>query len=49
LNENEYISSISGSGTEFIKSIVVETNFYRKIKIGQKSKEAGSSKSSMSG
>jgi len=39
LKENEYISSIYGTGIDFIKTIIVETNFYRKIKVGQKSKK----------
>lgn len=50
LNEIEYITAISGSGTDFIKSLVIETNFYRKIKMGQKAKgEVASPKSSLSG
>jgi hypothetical protein len=50
LNELEYISSITGSGTDYIKSLVIETNFYRKIKMGLKGKvEIGSPKSSLSG
>mmetsp|Transcript_16392 Transcript_16392/g.15715 ORF Transcript_16392/g.15715 Transcript_16392/m.15715 type:complete len:140 (+) Transcript_16392:46-465(+) len=39
LNENEYISNIYGYGGDFICALTIETNFYRKIKIGQKKKE----------
>jgi hypothetical protein len=41
LKDNEYISSISGTGKDFIKTLVMETNFYRKIKQGIKVKEDG--------
>lgn len=36
LKDNEYINSIYGTGTEYIKSLTIETNFYRKIKVGAK-------------
>ena len=39
LNENEYISNIYGAGGDFICALTIETNFYRKIKMGQKKKE----------
>ncbi len=42
LKENEYITSIYGNGTEFIKSIIIETNFYRKIKVGSKGQDTSS-------
>ena len=43
LKENEYITSIYGNGVEFIKSIIVETNFYRKIKVGSKGQDTSAS------
>ena len=39
LKDNEYINNIIGTGTTYIKSLTLETNFYRKIKQGQKQKE----------
>ena len=47
LLENEYISNISGTGVEFLTSLTIETNFYRKIRIGD-SKEQNESNSSFS-
>jgi hypothetical protein len=38
LKDNEYITAIYGTGTEFIKTLNIETNFYRKIKQGAKLK-----------
>ena len=38
LKDNEYITAIYGTGTEFIKTLNIETNFYRKIKQGAKMK-----------
>lgn len=38
LKENEYITSIYGTGTDFIKTLIIETNFYRKLKQGSKKK-----------
>lgn len=38
LKDNEYITSISGTGTDIIKTLTIETNFYRKIKQGAKMK-----------
>ena len=38
LKDNEYITSIYGTGTDFIKTINIETNFYRKVKQGAKMK-----------
>lgn len=32
LSENEFITSIYGTGIEYIKSLNIETNFYRKVK-----------------
>lgn len=46
LIDNEFITSISGTGTDFIKSLNIETNFYRKIKQGLKSKDVQTPKSS---
>lgn len=37
LKDNEYINAIHGTGTDYIKSMTLETNFYRKIKVGAKS------------
>lgn len=39
LKDNEYITAISGTGRDQIHSLVIETNFYRKLKQGAKSKE----------
>jgi len=38
LKDNEYITAIYGTGIEFIKTLIIETNFYRKIKVGSKSR-----------
>lgn len=38
LKDNEYINSIYGTGTQYIKTLNIETNFYRKVKQGSKSK-----------
>lgn len=38
LRDNEYITSINGSGKEYVQEINMETNFYRKIKQGSKLK-----------
>jgi len=32
LKDNEYITSIYGTGKEYIKTLNIETNFYRKVK-----------------
>ncbi len=36
LKDNEYITSISGSGGDFVKNLIISTNQYRKIKQGKK-------------
>ena len=36
LKDNEYITNVTVVGTEYIKSLTIETNFYRKIKQGAK-------------
>lgn len=38
LKDFEFINNIYGNGKDFIKSICIETNSYRKIKIGSKDK-----------
>jgi hypothetical protein len=50
LKENEYITAIYGTGVDFIKTLIIETNFYRKIKVGSKGKsELPSPKSGLKG
>ncbi|CDW78756.1 UNKNOWN [Stylonychia lemnae] len=38
LRDNEYITTINGTGKEYVQEINMETNFYRKIKQGAKIK-----------
>jgi hypothetical protein len=38
LRDNEYITSINGTGKDYVQEINMETNFYRKIKQGAKIK-----------
>ena len=38
MKENEYITSIKGTGCDFIRRIAFETNFFRKLKYGAKIK-----------
>ena len=41
LKDNEFITSITGTGKDYIQGIIMETNFYRKIKQGLKGKVDG--------
>jgi hypothetical protein len=34
LKDNEYITMIYGTGTDYIKTLVIKTNFYRRVKMG---------------
>jgi len=36
LRDNEYITMIYGTGSDFIKTLVIKTNFYRTVKMGSK-------------
>ncbi len=44
LKEGEYINNIFGVGTDYIKSMTIETNFYRKIKLGSRLKDENTPK-----
>lgn len=40
LKDNEYITTIYGTGTDFIKTLCIETNFYRRVKMGSKNNKS---------
>jgi hypothetical protein len=46
MRDNEYITSISGTGKDYIQTLTIETNFYRKLKQGNIKKEIDASQSS---
>eukprot|EP00347_Sterkiella_histriomuscorum_P015750 403355823 len=45
LKDNEYITTIYGTGTDFIKTLCIETNFYRRVKMGSKNSQASGAQS----
>lgn len=49
LKDNEYITMIYGTGTEYIKTLVIKTNFYRRVKMGSKEEKKGSKERPMLG
>lgn len=49
IKDNEYITMIYGTGTDYIKTLCIKTNFYRRVKMGSTKDEQSSGERPMLG